>query len=215
MNFKAITLKAAALAALSVAGVAAIVSPSQAAILAGDTLDVNSVVGGLVKVQGTNLSSNPIITGLDFGANGVDTGSFQVTGATGGFTPYLGNIGTIQDVTFVNGISGFVDDFMSINPDLLFDLSKATVTIGALVNQQRTISVDFFGTFTNALGEIQGTGLLTTQLNLKTGEDLPSSFSITSTAVPTPALLPSLLALGAGVLRKRKAEAAEEVKSEA
>ena len=36
-----------------------------------------------------------------------------------------------------------------------------------------------------------------------------ASFSATVTAVPTPALLPGLIALGAGVLRKRKAEAVE------
>ena len=36
-----------------------------------------------------------------------------------------------------------------------------------------------------------------------------ASFSTTVTAVPTPALLPGLIALGAGVLRKRKAEAVE------
>ena len=39
--------------------------------------------------------------------------------------------------------------------------------------------------------------------------------TVTVTPVPTPALLPGLIALGAGVLRKRKAEAAEAVEANA
>jgi hypothetical protein len=37
-----------------------------------------------------------------------------------------------------------------------------------------------------------------------------AGFNITVTEIPTPALLPGLLALGAGALRKRKAEAVDE-----
>jgi len=50
-------------------------------------------------------------------------------------------------------------------------------------------------------------GVYTTQGGFKS---IGSSFSATVTAVPTPALLPGLIAMGVGIMRKRKSEAAAE-----
>lgn len=213
MNFKSMTLKAAALAALSVTGAALSAAPSQAAIVAGNTLDINGRPGSLVQVLGTGLNTNTAdVTGLDFGANGATLGGkIRTVGATGGFLPYFAKNGTIKDLSFVGGVSGEVLKFMKINPDLFFDLKKATVTVAAINSSGfRAVDVLFEGIFKNNAGVVEGEGFLTTQLNLNTkGLDKPSSYSISSTAIPTPALIPGLLGLGVAALRKRKSEESE------
>jgi len=220
MNFKSMTLKTAALAALSVASAASFAAPSQAASVGG-TLDVSNVVGSSVKVLGTGFDKTstitPTVTGLQFFKSTIKNKEYtgkdiQVTTATDNFTSYIGSFGTINtDLTFSGGISGAITKFMSIQPDLFFNLTQAVVTVGnySLLTKQRPVSVDFTGTFSNALGNFLGSGLLTTQLNVSKGKDITSGYSITSTAVPTPALLPGLLGLGVAALRKRKSEESE------
>ena len=220
MNFKSMTLKAAALATLSVASAAAFTAPSQAAIVAGDRLQIDNIIRSNVKVLGSGLNTAaPIITGLDF-----NNGKIQVTGATnssgvegaGGFASYIG--GFTKDLTFAGGVSGPVVKFLSFNspnsPNLFFDLTKAIVRVDPFSAGQRSINVDLFGNFTNSSGSILGVGEggLNTYLDLfrknkkSPWEATPGTYHISIKAIPTPALLPGLLGLGVAALRKRKSE---------
>jgi len=63
--------------------------------------------------------------------------------------------------------------------------------------------------FSVALGDSFGFGVQTRDNLLGSSSAAISNFSA-STAVPTPALLPGLIGLGVGMLRKRKAEAAKQ-----
>ena len=128
------------------------------------------------------------------------------------FSSYLGSGGTIKNLVSSGGVFGPVDDFLSINPDLKFDLSSVVASLSA---DKSAADFVFQGAFNNAMGEILGSGTLTTQVNFKDGKDQPSSFSLTAdaSAVPTPALLPGLVGMGIAALRKRKS--AEETVEEA
>lgn len=209
MNFRNFGLKAVALAAVVAAGaMSAAPSAQAAAIKAGDTIDISNEPGFGVLVIGSGFDgASPEVTKLDFAA-GSGTGQIKVTGGTGGFIPYIGNLGTIQDLTFVGGVSGPVPTFLNIAPDLLFDLLSATVLVGNKNGNFRPVDVDLFGNFTNSEGSILGQGLLTAQLRW-TNTSERRSYSISAEAVPTPALLPGLMAMGAAALRKRR-EAEEE-----
>ncbi len=210
MNFKPFAVKMAAVAAVVAAGAIASATPAQAAaIRPGDTIDISNRPGFGVLVVGTGLTGpSPEVTKLDFSPT-AGLGQIQVTGGTGGFASYIGNTGFIKDLTFVAGISGPVDDFLSINPDLLFDLTRATVTVGPARRGFRPVDVELVGFFTNSAGSILSEGLLTAQLRLA-NVNQRRSYSISAEAIPTPALLPGLAALGAMALRKRKEEAEAE-----
>lgn len=210
MNFKPFAVKMAAVAAVVAAGAIASATHAQAAVIrAGDTIDISNRPGFGVLVVGTDLTGPaPNVTKLDFSPTG-DVGQIQVTGGTGGFAPYIGNTGFIKDLTFVGGVSGFVDDFLSIAPDLFFDLTRATVTVGSVSRGFRPVDVELVGVFTNRAGSILSEGLLTAQLRLA-NVNQRRSYSISAEAIPTPALLPGLAALGAMALRKRKEEAEAE-----
>lgn len=215
MNFKSFGLKAVALAAVVAASAISAASSAQAAtIRPGDTIDISNQPGFGVLVLGTELTgSSPVVTGLDF-ADGPGVGQIKVTGGTGGFVPYVGNVGTIKNLAFVGGVSGFVDNFLSIDPDLFFDLLSATITVGAINSAGfRPVDVEMFGEFTNSEGSILSQGLLTAQLRLA-NPDQRRSYSISAEAVPTPALLPGLMAMGVAALRKRKGEEEETLETE-
>lgn len=214
MNFKSFGLKAIALAAVVAASAISAASSAQAAtIRPGNTIDISNQPGFGVLVLGTGLTGPaPEVTGLDF-ADGPGVGQIKVTGGTGGFAPYVGNVGTIKNLSFVGGVSGPVNDFLNIAPDLLFDLLSATVTVGTPSLGFRPVDVELFGNFTNSEGSILSQGLLTAQLRLADPNER-RSYSISAEAVPTPALLPGLMAMGAAALRKRKGEEEENLEAE-
>ncbi|QKD83899.1 PTPA-CTERM sorting domain-containing protein [Thermoleptolyngbya sichuanensis A183] len=209
MNLRNFGLKAVALAAVVAAGaLSAAPSTQAAAIRPGDTIDISNEPGFGVLVIGSGFDGlSPVVDKLDFAASS-GTGQIKVTGGTGGFVPYIGKVGTIQDLTFMGGVSVPVNAFLDIAPDLLFDLSSATVLVGSKNGNFRPVDVELFGNFRNAEGSILGQGLLTAQLRW-TNPGERRSYSISAEAVPTPALLPGLMAMGAAALRKRR-EAEEE-----
>ncbi len=213
-NFQSFGLKAVALAAVVAAGAMSVASSAQAAaIKPGDSIDISNQPGFGVLIQGTGLTgSSPVVTGLDF-ADGPGVGQIKGTGGTGGFASYVGNVGTIKNLTFVGGVSGPVNAFLNIAPDLLFDLLSATVTVGNPTSGFRPVDVELFGNFTNPEGSILSQGLLTAQLRLANPNER-RSYSISAEAVPTPALLPGLLAMGAAALRKRGDEEEETLDAE-
>lgn len=207
MNLKSIGIRTAVTAAVAVGSVVIGVSPSEAAnIGGGGTLEIRNDVQSNAQVV---LGGSGEITNLNF--VGVKPGSIQVSDGTGMFASYIGSFGTIQNLAFSGGVSGPVNSFFSIAPDLVFDLSSAVATVSGT-----SANFDFEGLFANSSGSVLGSGTLTTQVKLKNGIDGPSSFSISTDAeaVPTPALLPGFLAMGAAALRRRdSAEEAEVVEA--
>lgn len=214
MTFKSLGIKAAALATVTVGSVVAGATPSEAMTLFdGGVIDTATSVGSTARVLGTNLnnSATRTITGIDFAGGSASGANFTVSTATDGFSEYQGQFGNIQDISFVNNVSGPIASFFTVsaNPsapnssDLVFDLSSALVDIsGSFAN------VTFNGTFSNALGTILGSGEVGTVLNIRSGpSDTPGAFFLTAEAepIPTPALLPGLMAMSAAALRKRKA----------
>lgn len=83
-------------------------------------------------------------------------------------------------------------------------------TFFQLTNNSGSILQNGSSSFNVVLGDTFGFGIKTTDNAFGTASATISSFNA-PVAVPSPALLPGLVGLGLGVLRKRKAEAAEQV----
>lgn len=209
MNFKSIGL--AAIAATTVAAGATLASsPAQAlSITSGSEI---------------NFATPPLLgAGADISASGIDffsgnlpfIGRFgqgiAVTSGTGDFANAnffslgaqikdltLPSITAAQKTGFISGINLF-PSFASI----AFDLS--TFNFDAL-NRNAT----FTGFFRSGSDLTAATGLFTAQ---STFNPTSYSLSIKAAPIPTPALLPGLIGLGIGVLRKRKAEKAATVEA--
>ena len=210
MIFKLMGMKAAVLATAVVGGIAIETMPAEAMSFSdGGVINFNVPTGSTAQVLGSNLgnAATRVVTGIDF--NGAPANSLNPTGAaiqigsaTGGFTPYIGQVGTIGDISFVGGVSGPIANFLTINPDLVFNLDSAVASVDG-----STASFTFDGAFANALGTVLGTSRLSTQFDLNpAGVDNASAFSLTAEAeaVPSPALLPGLIGMGVAALRKRK-----------
>jgi hypothetical protein len=212
-------LLTAALAATAV-GTAIAATPAQAAsINGGSRLNLSNVAGG-----GVSFFQAPP-GALDFEgpgggqrvAVGASTGSFS--GAT---PPELPPFPRIQDITFTSVVgniytfTGNLTNFIS-GIDVPGSIAgnaatQARFDLTRFVFNRASGDATFFGNF--RIGNtfsIGGSGLFTSQTNLGN----PSTYSLSITAVPTPALLPGLIGLGFGVLRKRKSAATQKVGAEA
>jgi hypothetical protein len=215
MKSKTMFFGAAAAIALSATTVS--VAPAQAlSITPGSEINFNSPVGGratigLDKINFTPDSANQRI---------------QVTSGSGSFAdvigpsetelrPILSNLSptTVLDLVLSNGIYNgpTIPDFISGikigRPvgnlrNLSFDLTSATViTPGTLAR--------FVGLFRSGSTILsQASGDLTAQGFGNGGVGTSYSLTLTAQPIPTPALLPGLIGLGMGVLRKRKKEMA-------
>ena len=217
MNFKTISLSAAVTATV-VASTTLIGSPAHA-LSFGDTLDfagesrleINEVTGNALL----NFDSNALLGVVDYSN---PTGKAVVgAGSDLGFG-IGGSIINLKDLSLVaNGVNslGFkkwklgssVTDFLAIAapPNVKFTLTNFFLEQTA----SRSFAAEFAGKFTSP-NVLSGIGDYTTQGRFKT---VGSTYSGSLTAVPTPALLPGLIALGAGVLRKRKSEVAAEAEA--
>lgn len=207
-------MKAAAIAAVTVGGITVGAAPSEAMSFANDLIDLTNTSGFAATVRGSNLgnSSTGQVTAINFGANpnapvNPNGPNISVSGGTGMFASYFDQKGFIKNISFVNGVSGPVDNFFTVG-DLMFDLTRAIASTNG-----SAASFVFDGSFTNAMGTVLGSGELSTQINLLNGRDRASSFSLTAEAatIPTPALLPGLFGIGAAALRKRKSDQDEGV----
>ena len=201
MNFKTPLLGVAAAAiALSTATVA--VSPAQAAIVAGSTLNLASPVGGGVSATNSNIN----LSGT-FG----QPQNVAVTGGAGSFSfsPFglgVSNIfARIVDVPLSSGVfTGLLPGFISgINTTGFAPANAVSFDLTKFVFNNMTKAGDFFGVIRKGTDFSDAIGQFTTQTL-----DGATSYSMTVTAVPTPALLPGLIGLGMGMLRKRKKEMA-------
>ena len=112
--------------------------------------------------------------------------------------------GFVKDLPdFIATVGGGLDNFLYFGPGSSANFKLTSITSQQLGNSYVYDLSGFFGT-------TPGTGTLTTQVGSGA-----RSWSATITAIPTPALLPGLIGLGVGVLRKRKAEEAQAIREEA
>lgn len=178
------------------------------------------------SVQNVNISP----TALDFGNNGIGTdGSIALTGVfladgvtpDSDFSPLPG--GAVKDIVFgAATLPNFITIPLVGGDTLFFDLlSPAIASLGNLPGPDNTYRTVLNGQFRLASsGATLANGLLTAQVPdtfvLGTSTAI-SSFSISATAVPTPALLPGLIGMGIAAIRKRKdeSEITEEVETNA
>lgn len=208
-----------------------VISPADAAAIApGSTLNlsafgIGSLFGGGVDITAEHLnfygpldfgkglgdiSSNPSSTGrlLDqlFG-NADGSGVVGITNSTGTFSQFMLGGGLIKDLDLPSPTASQSNQFLRIlGANLsLSPLSVTPLSLGFSLTSWDFSPVTHTAAFT---GNFNFNGTLTPGVGLFTAQQFnPTSYSLSITAVPTPALLPGLLALGAGALRKRKAEA--------
>ena len=208
MNFK--TFGVGVTAAFAVAtGTALVSAPAQAAILApgaftitGD--DVSRVTGFSSKTVGStftlNLDNSPLsITDK----NGVFAG---ISGLTG--TPNVASLllTVVNSTTFSFGNKvPFITGLKQNGENIFFDLDAGN--LGGFINSATNYSFggSIGGKLRDGSGNIIGAGGSVASFDIGSGPNSNRS-SITVETIPTPALLPGLIAMGAGVLRKRKAE---------
>ena len=144
-----------------------------------------------------------------FGAvNDNGFGNILIGASTGDFLTASPTVGVIKDLSAIPLLqSNPADDIANF---ITFNSYSFKLSSISYFSNNNARGYNLLGAFSD--GTV-GSGSITTQLASGT-----TFYSGNLTAVPTPALLPGLLALGAGVLRKRKAdavEASETVEAEA
>jgi len=213
MKLNATVFGAAAIATVAAATVST--APVQAAAIAPNSainLAAPNITGGGVDVTPTGLDfygSSVTIFGTT-----IKTGQgIGVTGGNGSFSnpQFLSPLATVKDLTLsfsgnIGTLTGSVTDFITgvnfLTPS--FSVAPLSLDLQTFVFNSTTGIASFTGLFRSGTDSIAATGEFTTQrINGAT------SYSLTAIAVPTPALLPGLVALGVGVLRKRKNQQVE------
>ncbi|MBF2027919.1 MAG: PTPA-CTERM sorting domain-containing protein [Oscillatoriales cyanobacterium C42_A2020_001] len=206
ISFSAIT------ATVVIAGTTLGSAPAQAlSIEPGSSFQINSLSN--IKIT---------TTGIDFGNNGAAGAPVTLSdvlladGVTSdpGWSTNRGASGVAADILFNIPQTSFLT-FTLLDPagsPLTFDfLAPFGTTVSTAPGSNDTFTLSFATKIRNALtGTIVGDGSLTAQVKdgfVVGNNQGVSSFSVSVTAVPTPALLPGLIGLGVGMLRKRKAEA--------
>ncbi|MBD2000323.1 PTPA-CTERM sorting domain-containing protein [Leptolyngbya sp. FACHB-671] len=209
MNFKSFALKTA-IAATVLTGSTLAVSPAEA-LEFGSQLDFT----GYAVVSPESLDFK-LYNGAVDTLTGEDIGEFSVavSGKTGSFTglpsvnlPFLGaiTVGQVKDISSVASFTA-INNFLYFGENSPFNFNLTSFAY----NSTKEL-YEFSGLFAD---NTIGTGRLTTQFM---GNN-QNSYSVTIVAgneIPTPALLPGLIGMGAAVLRKRNAEENEQVEAEA
>lgn len=218
-DFKSFCFKAV-VALVAAGAIVGTESAEAATIAAGSKLNLSDPVRG-----GVSFLTAPTPT-LDFfgtpALGGVqNVGVSESTGSFLGATSLPLPLAQIKDLNlnFIGGdlyqITGPVPDFIRgidiggilTGPpggnDVTFELTDF------VFNKQTGDSTVFKGIFRSGSFSIGGVGRFTSQTDLGN----PSSYSLSIVAVPTPALLPGLIALGAGVVRKRKVASLEKAEA--
>ncbi|MBD2101115.1 PTPA-CTERM sorting domain-containing protein [Leptolyngbya sp. FACHB-261] len=220
MSLKTIGLKATLAAAL-VTGASMATAPAQAASLGpktqilgnsvlsfAGTYSLTNASGATRDLSGTTTLKFNTINIFDGGTEGGSTGSFtSLTGSAIFKTLTLENGSITSPVT--SFISGLTLNGKALSFDLTdFALRKTTVTNPLGGNVDGFIA-GIEGNFIRNGGELFGEGAYTSQFRSN------GSFSGDITAVPAPALLPGLVGLGLGIVRKRKQGEAEKAEAKA
>lgn len=198
MKFKSISLRVAAAASL-IAGATLAGAPAHAAGLTGQLDFVWNA-----DATPTSLEFYTFATTADDARGNI--GDFIVTNATGSFSslapvglPPTLTPGVVKDLSTIPLLGGTpISQWLDFTNNLFnFKLISFTNT--------SDLQYKFEGIFTD--GTI-GNGELTTQIGGSGVKSYSTTIIATGQQIPTPALLPGLIAMGVGVLRKRKAEVA-------
>lgn len=219
MNLKAFQLSAI-VATATIASAALASSPAQAAAIAnGSTIQFSSslLLGGVQYVGGVASPTGLNFQGL-FGGSGFQTGPFSGIGTadttqsgtpTGSFAGAFG-ASFLKDI---NLLAPATANFLSFTGFSALPFGTTTFSITSVLDPYTanfasgTTSAKFGGFFQNGSNLTAGTASFSAQTVAQ------SSYSLTFQAIPTPALLPGLIALGVGVVRKRKSQAVEETQA--
>ena len=188
------------------------------------TVAYGSVLG-IAPAQAISLNGSVTISGQStFSTVGstttIDFLNQTVSGFFGDFSPLNNQAVTVKPLTLVNGFTSSVNSFIDFGT---FTKSGTTGNLSFVLNPS-TFNTVGLGSVGGVAGKLDGFFQFGGSTVAK-GSLLAASFgsaknsfsqiTINTTAVPTPALLPGLLALGAGVIRKRKAQATEKVEADA
>lgn len=216
MNFKMIGLKTALTAAIVATGVAAATS-AEALVIAG-------------KANYSATNTLPTTLSVD--------GEFNNGDLTGGFTDVSGLLVNSVEINAGSPIpgfnanygatSGFLSNFKYGGQNAVLNLLAGNQIVHTIVNPigpsllTSTADFNFTGEIRSLGGSLLGTAIggFSANRNVNAaGRIVTSNFSLDldATPIPTPALVPGLLGLGAAALRKRKGEEveAEAVEAEA
>jgi hypothetical protein len=222
MNFKKIGLGLAATAAMTT-GMAMTEAPAQALDIApGSTINLSNGILGNVRLNTLGVGSYE----LDFRPNDsttpADDAFVQVGGGnTGSFVganiasllisplPHILDLqltGSPSILTLAAPVSNFLTgiDIVQLSSPLVTD--QVAFDLTSFVYDISTGDATIAGIFRTSTSTIGGTGRFTSQIN----EVGVSSYSLSITAIPTPALLPGLIGMGLAAIRKRKGEQAEQ-----
>jgi hypothetical protein len=190
-------LTAVALAAPLVIS-AGVLAPAQAApISAGSVLNLsNPPLGGTVRLvnSGNTLDFSTLLGVQPLGVGG-STGTFAPSSVLSLLTARIKDVTFNSANTFTGNLTSFISGIgIAGGNTVTFDLTR-------LVYNASNGSADIQGIFRSGADSIAGGGTFTSQLP---GTN-PSTYSLSLTAVPTPAALPALIGFGVGLVRKRKA----------
>ena len=219
MNFKSMTLKAAALAALSVTSAAAFAAPSQAASIGAGDFSFSGKTKILTKTGSYNNPSSVTIGFSGFSLDSVNEAFSNLkgipklanltlvkTGSPLSTTPVSFIYGTAKITDFITGI--YLDKNNNSHKDpgeeVSFNLDPTNFTGSFTSATKYNFGGNFFGEVKNG-NTVMGSGFLGA---VRLNRSNRASGTI-ATAVPTPALIPGLLGLGVAALRKRKSEESE------
>ena len=226
MNFKSIGLSAA-IATAAIAGSSFATSPVQASTLTGNLSFTGSVMFDSVAAP-TQLKFLSFNVSQDVSPDGsqgstdlaFDTPHAKQVTVAGKITPATIKLDSSGNAGHYTGwLTGLQVSGKTLSFDLdSFSLGTAT-PIPERINGKLTGSNFYIyaptllGKFSTDGKETVGSGVFTTQFKVRAKKDVKNpravyvySGFLTAVPVPTPALLPGLLALGAGIVRKRKAE---------
>jgi hypothetical protein len=209
MNFKPFQISAVVATAVVASATFSTASASAASISGGDKLNF----AGSVRLEDVSDTAAGDIWNLNFNPYnlGFGVGTIQAASSTGAFNPVVAGSSEVRisDLRLVKGVgnSWTAQIDASVNPfltlafgDILYNLTSFALNEVTPDTLEATIVGSFFssGTVTNTFKSTFTTQL--SQINTQTG----TSFSAQIVAIPTPALLPGLVAMGIGVIRKKK-----------
>jgi hypothetical protein len=199
-DFKAIGFSAAT-ATVVAAGIVFVSTPVAAAIVQGSVLAIDGNAR-LRPIEGSPNLWNLHFVNYEGGSN---YATVEV-GSTHTFASLIGSNVRVQDIQLTKSgntwtLASAPDPFLQLENGIEYELSTFTLTRlpGPFFNG------NFFGSFFDPSDNtsIGGKGLFSSQ-GQQFLKETGTTFSATITAVPTPALLPGLIAMGVATLRKRR-----------
>jgi hypothetical protein len=199
MNLKSL-MTGAAIAATVVGGSVAVMAPAQAAILTSGAFEIRNNTGATTATNSAGTTFD-----LDFAP-------LPVTFDDAGFSGLMGPA-TVQSLTLnktgstmFGPIANFFTGLTLAGDAVTFDVTSGELFANFTSATRYTVTGDLLG---NLISGNSILGVATLNVNRSSVSNQANFFVTGETAVPTPALLPALLGMGAAALRKRKSEGSE------